>query len=169
MQSTSANYLLMSSLDAARYNLAKHGPENIEKILELASYAREEIAYIPGVDVMDEAVVKKSKGAFSFDPTKLVIKMDKLGLTGFEIYERLRTEHKIQVELGEFKVILAVITPADSKSSIDRLIRALKTISQKTSEATSEEVKSMHANLYVDREMVYTIRRSFFMPVEEID
>ena len=43
VQSTSPNYLLMTSLDCARYELAMHGREMMQQALELAAYAREQI------------------------------------------------------------------------------------------------------------------------------
>ena len=43
LNSTSANYLLMSSVDSARAYLVEHGKEKLEKAYELAIYAREEI------------------------------------------------------------------------------------------------------------------------------
>lgn len=169
LQTTSPNYLLMSSLDSARYHLFHNGKDEIEKVIELASYAREKIKKIEGVDIIDETFVKKSKGVFALDPTKLIIKLDKLGLSGFEVYEILRTKYKIQAELGEFKVILCVVTPADDTKTINRLVFAIKDLAKKKKEAMTEEMKMLHHNMYVEREMVYTIRESFFMEIEEID
>ena len=40
-QTTSASYLLLSSLDVSRRNLALHGPEIFEKVLGFSEYARE--------------------------------------------------------------------------------------------------------------------------------
>lgn len=48
VQSTSPNYLLMTSLDCARYELAMHGREMMQQALALASYAREQINRIAG-------------------------------------------------------------------------------------------------------------------------
>lgn len=47
-QSTSASYLLMSSLDISRRNLALRGKESFEKVIELSEYARREINAIGG-------------------------------------------------------------------------------------------------------------------------
>ena len=47
-QTTSASYLLLSSLDIARKNLALNGKEIFGKVTELAEYARSEINKIGG-------------------------------------------------------------------------------------------------------------------------
>ena len=169
LQSTSPSYLLMSSLDAARHNLHHYGKEDIQKLITLSDYTREKLKKIDGVDVIDKDYVKKNKGVFAIDPTKIIIKMDKLGLSGFEVYETMRSKYKIQLELGEFKVVLAVLTPADNRRTVDRLIKAFRDLAKKRNALLTEEIKSIHHNLYMDREMVLTIRRAFFLEVEEID
>ena len=47
-QTTSASYLLMSSLDISRRNLALRGRESFRKVAEMAEYARAEINDIGG-------------------------------------------------------------------------------------------------------------------------
>ena len=47
-QTTSASYLLLSSLDISRRNLALRGEESFEKVAGMAQYAREEINEIGG-------------------------------------------------------------------------------------------------------------------------
>lgn len=47
-QTTSASYLLLSSLDLSRRNLALRGKECFDKVVEMAEYAREEINRIGG-------------------------------------------------------------------------------------------------------------------------
>lgn len=47
-QTTSGSYLLMSSLDISRRNLALRGREVFRKVIEMADYAREEINAVGG-------------------------------------------------------------------------------------------------------------------------
>ena len=47
-QTTSASYLLLSSLDISRRNLALRGEKSFEKVAGMAQYAREEINEIGG-------------------------------------------------------------------------------------------------------------------------
>ena len=47
-QTTSGSYLLLSSLDISRRNLALHGKETFRKVTEMAQYTRDEINKIDG-------------------------------------------------------------------------------------------------------------------------
>ena len=47
-QTTSASYLLLSSLDISRRNLALRGEESFGKVIQMAEYARNEINSIGG-------------------------------------------------------------------------------------------------------------------------
>ena len=48
LQTTSPSYILMASLDCARRQIAINGKELLDKAINLANYAREEINKIPG-------------------------------------------------------------------------------------------------------------------------
>ena len=52
-QTTSASYLLISSLDISRRNLALRGRESFAKVSQMAEYAREEINSIGGYRIQD--------------------------------------------------------------------------------------------------------------------
>ncbi|EOD01708.1 aminotransferase class I/II-fold pyridoxal phosphate-dependent enzyme [Caldisalinibacter kiritimatiensis] len=129
-QTTSASYLLMSSIDVARKMLAVHGDKILTKVLKLSRYAREEINKIDGLYAFGKELIG-SPGVFDFDETKLSINVSGLGLTGFEVYDILRDEYNIQMELGDVFNILAIISVGDTKESIDSLIESLKDISKK--------------------------------------
>ncbi len=53
-QTTSGSYLLLSSLDISRRNLALRGRREFEKVIGLAEYAREEINNIGGYYAFSE-------------------------------------------------------------------------------------------------------------------
>ena len=60
-QTTSASYLLISSLDISRRNLALRGRESFAKVAQMAEYARKEINniggyYAYGKELIDGAV-----------------------------------------------------------------------------------------------------------------
>ena len=125
-QTTSASYLLLSSLDIARKNLALHGREMFDKVLDLAEYARQEINAIGGYYAFSTEIYGPS--VFDFDRTKLSINTLQLGLAGFEVYDILRDEYAIQIEFGDAANFLAIISVGDSTLSIERLVAALTEI-----------------------------------------
>jgi len=130
MQTTSASYLLMASLDIARKNLAQNGEREFQKILKMVRYARDEINNIDGVSSFGLDMVGKP-GAFAFDETKLSIKVNNLGLTGLEVYDILRDQYNIQMEFGDAYNTLAVVSIGDKQENLDKLIKATKDISKK--------------------------------------
>lgn len=123
MQSTSTSYLLMGSLDGARYNLVKNGEKQLAKAVKLSKKAQHELSKIAGVSVVNEEKFH--------DPTKLVINVSRLSLTGFQVYELLRCEYDIQPELCETDHILAVISLGDCERWVLRLVQAMEEIAQK--------------------------------------
>ena len=126
-QTTSGSYLLLSSLDITRKFLALQGERVFDQVLCLTKYAREEISSIEGYYAFDNAMINRDS-VFDLDPTKLTIHTRGIGLAGTEIYDILRDEYDIQVELGDLGNILAIIGIGDSKAQIERLISALQDI-----------------------------------------
>lgn len=126
-QTTSGSYLLMSSLDISRRNLALNGKEIFKKVIDLASYAREEINRIGGYYTFSEKLIN-GNSIFDYDITKLSIHTREIGLAGIEVYDILRDKYGIQVEFGDLGNMLAIISVGDNKLAIERLVSALSEI-----------------------------------------
>ena len=60
------------------------------------------------------------------DPTKLLISVKDLGITGFDAEIWLREKANIEVELSDLYNILCLITLGDSKKEVNILVNALK-------------------------------------------
>ena len=71
-QTTSASYLLLSSLDISRRNLALNGKEIFKKATDMAQYARDEINAIGDYYAYSREIVN-GDSVFDFDVTKLSI------------------------------------------------------------------------------------------------
>ncbi|MDY3285859.1 MAG: aminotransferase class I/II-fold pyridoxal phosphate-dependent enzyme [Eubacteriales bacterium] len=123
-QTTSGSYLLLSSLDLSRRNLALRGPEIFAKVSRFAQYAREEINAIGDYYAYSRELVN-GDSIFDFDETKLSVNTLDLGLAGIEVYDLLRDEYDIQIEFGDLGNILAYISVGDKTKNIERLISAL--------------------------------------------
>ncbi len=126
-QTTSGSYLLMSSLDLSRRNLALHGKEVFRRVCEMSQYAREEINKIGGYYAFGEECVD-GDAFFAFDTTKLSIHTRDIGLAGIEVYDFLRDEYDIQIEFGDIGNILAYVSVGDREKDLERLIAALAEI-----------------------------------------
>lgn len=129
-QTTSGSYLLLSSLDISRRNLALGGEEIFEKVKNYAQYARDEINSIGDYYAYSKELIN-GDSIFDFDTTKLSVNTLQLGLAGIEVYDLLRDEYSIQIEFGDLGNILAYISVGDKSKNIERLISALGEIHRK--------------------------------------
>ncbi|MDW0110621.1 aminotransferase class I/II-fold pyridoxal phosphate-dependent enzyme [Sporosarcina aquimarina] len=165
LQTTSANYLLMSSLDAARRELAVHGETGFHRLKPIAEHAIAAIEQGSSYEVIKNVHTTK-RFSQTHDWTKLVIRVNDLGLTGFEVYSLLKERFGIQMELAEGYVVMAVLTTADTEQSIGRLVAALQDIEQ-----TYKKSSVLHsAWTVVDsvNELAMTPRDAFYADQESI-
>lgn len=126
-QTTSGSYLLMSSLDISRRNLALHGQEIFDKVREMVEYARGEINQIGDYYAYSKELVN-GDSVYDFDVTKLSINTFPVGLAGIEVYDLLRDEYDIQTEFGDLGNVLAYVSVGDRPRDIERLVSALAEI-----------------------------------------
>ncbi|MBQ5565799.1 MAG: aminotransferase class I/II-fold pyridoxal phosphate-dependent enzyme, partial [Clostridia bacterium] len=84
-QTTSGSYLLMSSLDISRRNLALRGKEVYARVAKMAQYARDEINTIGGYYAFSKELIN-GESVFDFDVTKLSVNTLDIGLAGIEVY-----------------------------------------------------------------------------------
>lgn len=131
--STSPSHLLLASLDAARKKMALQGKRILKENLILAEYARKKLNEIPGISVLDHRYCKEGNtGRFAFDETRLVIRVDGLRKSGFQVYKELRKDYNIQLELAETYLVLAILAIGSTKRDVDRLIEAFEDMSRKS-------------------------------------
>jgi len=126
-QTTSASYLLLSSLDISRRNLALRGGQIFEKVRGLAEYAREEINKIGGYYAFSKELID-GDSVYDFDITKLSVHTLEIGRAGIEVYDILRDKYNIQIEFGDIGNILAIISVGDTELAIERLVSSLSEV-----------------------------------------
>ena len=126
-QSTSASYLLLSSLDIARKNLFFRGREMYQKTMDFADYARVEINELGGYYAFGPELID-GYAVFAFDRTKLSVHTRDIGLAGIEVYDHLRDDYGIQIEFGDVGNLLAILSAGDRMMDVERLISALEEI-----------------------------------------
>ena len=129
-QTTSGSYLLMSSLDISRRNLALRGRQVFHQVADMAEYAREEINAVGGYYAFGKELCN-GNSVFDFDTTKLSIHTLDIGLAGIEVYDILRDEYDIQIEFGDIGNILAYLSIGDRPQELERLVSALAEIKRR--------------------------------------
>ena len=100
-QTTSGSYLLMSSLDISRRNLALRGREVFRQVCAMAEYAREEINAVGGYYAFGRELIN---------------------------CDSIFDEYDIQIEFGDIGNILAYLSIGDRPQELERLVSALAEI-----------------------------------------
>ncbi len=158
-QTTSASYLLMSSLDISRRNLALRGEDTFHRLNEYAAYARGEINSIGGYNAFGKECCN-GDDFYDFDLTKLSIHTRAMGLAGIEVYDILRDDYNIQIEFGDLGNILAILSMGDRPLAIERLIAALSEIKR----LYGKGPEGLLASEYVEPEVMLSPADAFYSP-----
>lgn len=156
-QTTSASYLLMASLDISRRNLALNGKNSFAKVIQMASYAREEINDIGDYYAYGRELINGTS-VYDFDVTKLAVYTRDLGLAGIEVYDILRDEYDIQIEFGDISNMLAYISIGDRLQDIERLVGALDDIKR----LFKRDKAGMLSAEYVNPKVAVPPRKAFY-------
>lgn len=167
-QTTSGSYLLLSSLDIARKNMSINGEHYVDKMIEYADYARDEINKLGGYYAFADEIIDESGAMYAFDRTKLSVHTRDIGLAGIEVYDLLRDDYGIQIEFGDIGNILAIISGGDRMLEIERLISALSEIKR----LHECETKGMFDHEYIKPMVVMGPQKAFFskkvsVPIEK--
>lgn len=162
-QTTSASYLLLTSLDLSRKRLALHGREIFDETVRTAKYARYEINEIGGYYAFSRELVNGGS-VYDFDVSKLSIHTLSVGLAGIEVYDLLRDEYDIQIEFGDLGNILAYLSVGDRKQDVERLINALSEIRRRYGKERTGTLTQEYLNPIVAE----TPRTAFYSPKKSL-
>ena len=125
LTTTSPNYLLMMSLDAARAQLEAHGKEMVDHALAASEKLRALLKDFAGLEVLEANHLPN----FDLDLTKITVHVSPWGYTGIEVGEALR-EAGVAVELVDPENILLLISYADDNKDFDACLDSIKTVFQ---------------------------------------
>lgn len=125
LTTTSTSYLLLASLDVARKELATRGKELIDHSIQLANSIRKQINEIDHLTCVGEEILE-TEAAYDYDPTKLIISVKDLGLSGNDVEMWLRSHYNIEVEMSDLYNILCIISIGDTEKEANILVTALK-------------------------------------------
>lgn len=128
LNTTSPSYLFIGSIEGAAQTLSISGEKEFLNIEKEVTKMKKKINRIPGFEIIDQDYFRKNKSFFDF--SKLLIKVEHLNLTGFEVYRKLREEYNIQIELAEFNLILLISGSGEQTEKLNYVYEALEDISK---------------------------------------
>lgn len=162
-QTTSGSYLLLSSLDISRKNLAVNGKTIFKKVRAFADYARGEINRIGDYYAFSGEIIN-GDSIFDFDATKLSVNTVDTGLAGIEVYDILRDEYDIQIEFGDMDNLLAYISVGDRERDVERLVGAMAEIRR----LYKKDKTGMMISEYIAPKVEITPQEAFYAEKESL-
>lgn len=118
--STSPSYMLMSSMDYARFYLEEHGEEDYTRILNLSEVYRDKINKIEGFHVLGREDMYKE----DIDLSRYVINLEK-GYSASKFSKYLR-EKNIQAEMNDNQNVILIFSPFNKEEDFKKLYKAIK-------------------------------------------
>ena len=109
--------------------MALDGKALLTQTLDLAQIARQRLAKIPGIKILNFA--EPQSGFHWFDPTRLTVDVSQWGLTGFEVDEILRDEWGVTAELPTLRQLSFIISLGNSQENIEALALAFRILSDR--------------------------------------
>ena len=116
-QSSSPSYVLMSSIDLCMKEMQDNGKEFSERLTGYRKKIQDETSECSILKVPDLSELE--------DPAKVLIYADTDQMTGQQLYDILREDYLLQLEMAGEHYALAIITGWDTEEGIDRLIKAV--------------------------------------------
>jgi arginine/lysine/ornithine decarboxylase len=119
-QTTSPLLPLLASIDACRRQLVLDGEALLGRAVELAAGARSRLGMLPGLQVLDAG--RLGLGPRQLDPTKVVVDVAGLGLTGLAAERVLRQRLAVAPEGSDLSSVILAVTIGDTVASVEQLV-----------------------------------------------
>lgn len=125
--STSPSYMLMQSMDYARFYLETYGYEQYNMLLNICNKYRKKINTLKGFHVLELEDINKTimseKWKSNIDKTRFVINVEK-GYSGYKLSQYLR-ENRIQAEMSDNRNVILIFSPFNTKEEFEVLYKVL--------------------------------------------
>jgi len=129
--STSPSYMLLCSMDYARFYIEEYGKRDYDELIKICQINREKINslesfYILGEEDLRDTSASHSKdnNKYTLDLTRYILNVPK-GYSGHKLLEYLRA-NKIQAEMSDSRNVILIFTPFNKDQDFKKLYIALK-------------------------------------------
>lgn len=143
LQSSSPSYVLMASIDECVQLIKQKKKEIFGTYTDMLKAAREELGSMEHLRLWESKEYDRSKILIS-----IAGNMTDSGVmkkyTGKRLYDELRGEHQLELEMSTPNYVIAMTAPGDTENGMSRLVAALKEIDGKLAENRNNEFP--HAN-----------------------
>lgn len=158
VQSTSPNYWLLASLDAARHQMATEGPARMAAAIALARRAREQLQALPGLSLLEPPPVPQP-GFAALDLTRITVDVTQWGFDGFAADQRLHEAFGVTAELPTLRRLTFLVTLGNTAADIEALVQGFRYLA---AEASAPLVPAPWQPLEADGPLARSPREAFF-------
>lgn len=163
LTSTSPNYLLMASLDAARGQMAANGEKLVQGALSAAQALRQRLESFDGLRVLDASCVGRN-GVFALDLTKVTVNVAAWGLTGIFVGAFLR-QRGVAVELVDRTNVLFLVTYADASREFEQIVQQVAAAFTELEQLKTAPLTVVEPDTLPLSTTVLGLRQAFYAPV----
>lgn len=129
--STSPSYMLLCSMDYARYYIQEYGESDYGELIKLCVLYRKKINslgkfYIIGEKDLQDATLNYSQESnnYTIDLTRYIVNVPK-GYSGYKLLKYLRV-NKIQAEMSDSRNVILIFSPFNTQEDFQNLYIVLK-------------------------------------------
>lgn len=162
-QSSSPSYILMASLEMARYLMETRGEALLSGLMENIEGLKESLKDLPDIHFLADSALQEGE----VDPTRVTFNTP---FDGNELSGILRKDFHIQVEMAEGNCLVLLTTIMDSREDFLHLSDALRKIFENTSYSIIHEASGNPSAVSPLPEPItrFSERETLFMVSEEI-
>lgn len=118
---TSPSYLIMASLDYARYYLDNYAKEDYNNLIKLSEEYKDKINNTKKVKILD---LEDINGNYEIDKSRYVMVLED-GYSGHKLLEYLRSK-KMQAEMSFLKGVVLILSPSNTKEDFEKILESIK-------------------------------------------
>lgn len=129
--STSPSYMLLCSMDYARFYIKEYGDNKYEELIKLCVYNREKINSLGKFYILGQNDLKITSenqtvdnNEYIMDLTRFILNVPK-GYSGHKLLKYLRI-NKIQAEMSDSRNVVLIFSPFNNQKDFQKLYIALK-------------------------------------------
>lgn len=158
---TSPSYLIMASLDYARYYMDKYGDEDYERLIYIAEFWKEKINKLGKVKILSSFDIEMY-GKYDLDKSRYLIILPK-GYSGHKLLDYFRKK-KIQCEMSFSQGIVLILSPFNTEHDFEKTYDVILGLNL-------ESMKSVSLSMYDSRipEKILEPYEAFKLSYETID
>ena len=127
VETSSPSYILLASLDVARYQLQVNHKVWRDAAL-MGEELRTKINRIPGLWAPGKEFLE-AKGVCGYDPTRLSVNVSGLGITGFEAKQWLFEKANTVLDVGDLQYLIYILDPKVTEKEEREILRGLESLS----------------------------------------